>query len=112
LKKLTTPPLSVAFGSSYDAFFIVFHDGTYKYQGRGIPSELVAKLSAQKESALLSVVHLGPSGEWFLRSQDGRVGWGGVSDEMHEAIQELLDDEHSIKFLDFGDNGSYFVSYD
>jgi hypothetical protein len=112
LKKLTTPPMSVAFGSSYDAFFIVFHDGTYKYQGRGIPSELATKLSAQKELSLLSIVNLGPSGEWFLRSQDGLVGWGGVSDEMHEAIQELLDEGHSINFLDFGENGSYFVSYD
>ena len=112
LKKLTSPPLSVAFGSSYDAFFIVFHDGTYRYQGRGIPSELATKLSAQKELALLSIVNLGPSGEWFLRSQDGRVGWGGVSDEMHEAVQELMDDGHSINFLDFAEGGSYFVSYD
>jgi hypothetical protein len=112
MKKLTTPPLSVAFGSSYDAFFIVFHDGSYKYQGRGIPTDLVARLSARQEHALLSVVNLGPSGEWFLRSHDGRVGWGGVSIEMDEAVQDLLDDGHSINFLDFGENSSYFVSYD
>lgn len=112
LKKLTKPPLSVAFGSSYDAFFIVYYDGSYKYQGRGIPRDLEEKLLARKERPELACVNMGPSGEWFLRSQCGRVGWGGVSEEMDEAIQALLDDGNFLKFLDFGENGSYFVSYD
>jgi hypothetical protein len=112
LRKLTKPPLSVAFGSNYDAFFIVFHDGFWKFQGRGIPGELEERLATRKEPTKLACVNIGPSGEWFLRSQDGRVGWGGVSDEMDEAIQSLLDDGHFLNFLDFGENGSYFVSYD
>lgn len=112
LKKLTAPPRSVAFGSSYDTFFIVFHDGSWKYQGKGIPDELEDKLEAHREKTCLACVNLGPAREWFLRSQAGRVGWGGVSDEMNEAIEDLLEDGHSLNFLDFGECGSYFISYD
>lgn len=113
LKKQTMSPLSVAFGSSYDSYFIVFQDGTFKYQGRGVPGDLVARLSAHMgQVLLLSSVSLGPSGEWFIRSNDGQVGWGGVTKEMDVAIQDLLDNGHSIHFLDFGENGSYFISYD
>lgn len=112
LRKLTKPPLSVAFGSSYDSFFIVLQDGCWKSQGRGIPMELEEKLAASKERIELTCINIGPSGEWFMQSQNGRVSWGGVSEEMDEAIQELLDEGHVVNFLDFGENGSYFVSYD
>ena len=112
LRKITKPPKSVAFGTNYDTFFLVFHDGTFKTQGRGIPVDLETKLNARDDPPLLACVNLGPSGEWFLRSQDGRVGWGGGSEEMDEAIQELLDGGHYVNFLDFGESGSYFVSYD
>jgi methyltransferase-like protein len=96
LKKLSNPPLSVAFGSTYDAFCIVYDDGTYKHHGRGIPNAFIERLAASTTtsqavpSMLLSSVTLGPSGEWFIRYQD----------------------RHTINFLDFGENGSYFVSYD
>jgi hypothetical protein len=122
LKKVVVPPLSVTFGSTYDAFFIVYHDGSYKYQGRGIPHDLIEKLTTSTSTInhqgsnniiVLSYVTLGPSGEWFVRSQDGTViEWGGISRDMENAIQELLDNGHTINFLDFGENGSYFVSYD
>ena len=74
--------------------------------------ELEEKLSASKERTELSCINIGPSGEWFMRSQDGRVAWGDISEEMDEASQELLDEGHVVNFLDFGENGSYFVSYD
>lgn len=112
LKNLSEPPRSVAFGHSYDAFLIVHHDGSYKYQGRGIPADLDDKLAAHTEREQLACVNMGPSGEWFLRTQDGRVGWGGISDDMEKAIQELLDDGHFLNMLCFGENGSYFISYD
>lgn len=111
LKKLSRPPRSVAFGSSYDAFVIVFTDGTWKLQGRGVPPDLEEKLKARR-GASLACVNIGPSGEWFFRTQDGVVEWGGVSEDMNEAISELLEDGHFINFLDFGDNSAYFVSYD
>lgn len=110
LRKLTKPPKSVAFGTQYDTFCIVLHDGTCKTHGRGIPGDLEVQLQAQPQR--LACVNLGPAGEWFLRTQEGRVGWGGGSEEMDEAIQELLDGGHYVNFLDFGENGSYFVSYD
>lgn len=137
LRKLTTPPQSVAFGSTFDTFFLVFSDGSWKCQGKGIPKDLEAKLSHKKSQQAqkqhhtrisarnyhfvqqqqdhrieLSCVNLGPSGEWFLRAKNGRVGWGGVSDEMEEAIEELEADGHFLTYLDFGEGGSYFISYD
>ena len=111
LKKMTKAPRSVAFGTNYDTFFVVKNDGTFRYMGR-IPTDLEKKLVAWKNRTDLSCINLGPSGEWFLRSQDGRVAWGGGTAEMEEAIQELLHEDHALRFLDFGENGSYFVSYD
>ena len=122
LKKLSKPPISVAFGTTYDAFCIVYDDGTYKYHGRGIPTAFTERLNASTSTTnptaavrpiqRLSSMALGPSGEWFVRYQDGQVDYGNVSTEMNHAIQELRRDGHTINFLDFGENSSYFVSYD
>jgi hypothetical protein len=113
--QINLPPLSVAFGSHFDGFFVVFSDGSHHQQGRGIPADLeqhLEKHASTSERSDLACVNLGPSGEWFVRFQDGHFGFGGVSREMDEAIQELLQDGHCLNFLDFGENGSYFVSYD
>jgi hypothetical protein len=107
---------SVAFGAQFDSFFLVFSDGSCHQQGRGIPSGLQEYLAAHRTDISgcsdLACVNLGPSGEWFVRFKDCRFGFGGLSREMDDAIQELLDDHHSLNFIDFGENGSYFVSYD
>mmetsp|Transcript_47095 Transcript_47095/g.114955 ORF Transcript_47095/g.114955 Transcript_47095/m.114955 type:complete len:456 (+) Transcript_47095:142-1509(+) len=66
-------PRCVAFGSTYDSFFVVFHDGSWQYQGRGIPETLEAKLNSRNDRADLEVVNLGPSGEWFVKAENGRV---------------------------------------
>ena len=66
-------PRCVAFGSTYDSFFVVFHDGSWQYQGRGIPETLEAKLNSRNDRADLEVVNLGPSGEWFIKAENGRV---------------------------------------
>jgi len=114
LRKLTVTPASVAFGSSYDTFLIVYHDGTWKYGGKNLPADLEEQLQRQQPPQRLACVNLGPNGEWFLRAAggDGRVCWGGVSPELDAAIQELLAADHFVNFLDFGEHGSYFVSYD
>ena len=112
LKKIRKPPLSVAFGSSFDTYFLVFHDGSWKYQGRGIPVELEDKLIARQERDDLVCVNLGPQGEWFLRASNGRMWWGNVSGELDAALSELLDQGHYLNRIDFGDDGSYFISYD
>ena len=66
-------PRCVAFGSTYDSFFVVFHDGSWQYQGRGIPETLEAKLNSRNDRADLEVANLGPSGEWFIKAENGRV---------------------------------------
>lgn len=109
LKKLTQPPRSVSFGNAYDTFFLVLHDGTCKYQGRGIPEDLVRRIGNETQ---LATVNLGPHHEWFVRFQDGTMEYGGGTRELHANIQELLNDGRLVNFLDFGENGSYFVSYD
>jgi hypothetical protein len=113
MKSLTKPPRTLTFGRTYDTFFVVLNDGTWTYQGRAIPSELEDQLAYyQRESLALVCCSLGPSGEWFVRSENGDVTWGHVSDELDDAIQDLLDHERAIRILDFGENGSYFISYD
>jgi hypothetical protein len=113
LKKIKEPPLSVAFGSSWDTFFIVLNDGSWKFQGKGIPAGLERKLSEREDRPDLVCVTLGPDGEaWFMKAENGRMWWGGISDELDENIQELLTKGNFLNFLDFGEDGSYFVSYD
>ena len=105
-------PRSVAFGSLYDTFFVVFHDGSWQYQGRGIPSSLEEKLTAREDRPDLAAVNLGPSGEWFLKAKNGRMWWSGISAELDQVIANILNAGNFLHFLDFGENGSYFVSYD
>ncbi len=106
------PPRSVAFGSSYDTFFVVFQDGSWQYQGRGIPESLEEKLAARDDRADLMAVNLGPSGEWFLKARNGRMWWSGISTELDQVIANVLNAGNYLHFLGFGENGSYFVSYD
>jgi hypothetical protein len=105
-------PRSVAFGSSYDTFFVVFHDGSWQYQGRGIPESLEEKLAARDDRADLVAVNLGPSGEWFLKARNGRMWWSGISPELDQVIASILNAGNYLHLLGFGENGSYFVSYD
>jgi hypothetical protein len=105
-------PRSVAFGSSYDTFFVVFHDGSWQYQGRGIPESLEEKLASRDDRADLALVNLGPGGEWFLKARNGRMWWSGISHELDKVIADILGAGHFLHFLDFGENGSYFVSFD
>ena len=123
LKKLKKAPLSVSFGSTYDTFCIVFADGSWKSGGRAFPPDLYDKLGRSSGSAVAAAgaegnrkdvhtINLGPEGEWFLKLQTGDMWWGCIHSELSESIQDLLDAGHYLHFLDFGDDGSYFVSYD
>ena len=60
-------PRSVAFGSTYDTFFVVFNDGSWEYQGRSIPKSLEKKLRERDDAADIVICNLGPNGEWFLK---------------------------------------------
>jgi hypothetical protein len=114
LKKSLTSgrlPRSVAFGSTYDTFFVVFHDGSWQYQGRGIPETLEEKLSSRDDRADLVALNLGPSGEWFLKAENGRMWWSGITQELDGVLANILKKGY-LHNMDFGENGSYFVSYD
>ena len=112
IKQSDELPASVAFGISFDTYFVVFRDGSWSCRGKDIPKALQDKLDAREDRPDLVCVNLGPSGEWFLRARNGRLWWGGTSDEMDDSIQQLLDSGHYLNFLDFGEEGSYFISYD
>jgi hypothetical protein len=107
---LSHMPVSVAFGSTWESWFVVFSDGSWKFQGK-IPNDLSHKLASRKDRGDLVRVTLGPSGEWFVKARNGRMWWGGLTDAADASIQRLLKD-HELCFLDFGEDGSYFVSYD
>ena len=104
-------PRSVAFGSTFDTFFVVFNDGSWQYQGRGIPETLEEKLTSRGGRADLVTVNLGPSGEWFLKAENGRMWWSGITQELDGVLAKILKDGY-LHSMDFGENGSYFVSYD
>eukprot|EP00980_Cylindrotheca_fusiformis_P020981 scaffold7987_cov200-Cylindrotheca_fusiformis.AAC.10 len=103
-------PLSVAFGGSYDTFFVVFSDGSWQYEGRGIPETLEDILEERDYRADLVTVNLGPNGEWFLKAKNGRMWWNGVSDSLDKEIAHILKSGRHLNAIDFGESGSYFMS--
>lgn len=109
LKKVRKPPRSVAFGGNYDCYFVVHHDGSWECSNKGIPEALDENLNMVEN---LMCVTLGPKGEWFIRTENGRLFWGGITDELDELVQSLLEQDRYLNFMDFGEDGSYFVSYD
>lgn len=104
-------PRSVAFGATYDTFFVVFNDGTWEYQGRSVPKSLEKKLRERDDAADLVLCNLGPNGEWFLKVESGKMWWSGISPEL-DAVLKKITKKGFLHNMDFGENGSYFVSYD
>lgn len=82
-----------------------------KSQPYGAGSGTVLSSTIPGGSSIMCIT-LGPSGEWFLRTESGHMEWGGISEEMDEAVQQLLEDGHRLNYFDFGEDLSYFVSYD
>ena len=109
LKKAKKQPVSVAFGATYDTFAVVFVDGSWKCGGRAVPGEFEERLGKRRD---VHTVNLGPEGEWFLKLKTRKMWWGGIHAELEAAIEDLLQSGHQLHFLDFGEEGSYFVSYD
>ncbi|CAJ1891101.1 unnamed protein product [Cylindrotheca closterium] len=104
-------PRSVSFGKTFDTFFVVFHDGSWQYQGRGIPESLEEKLEERDCRADLMTVNLGPEGEWFLKAKNGRMWWNEISEELDGEINDILDSGKYLHNMDFGDGGSFFLSF-
>ena len=112
LKRLRHPPRCVVFGPNYDTFFIVYHDGSWEHQCKSIPQDLIKKLIARSKQPDLVCVTLGPRGEWFLRTQSVRLWWGGIKLTLDKLIEKLIQKRRYLNFIDFGEEGSYFLSYD
>jgi len=108
--KRESMPRSVAFGDKFDSYFLVREDGTWECND--VPDDLLEKLEDKKEKPDLVCVTLGPSGEWFLRCKNGRMWWGGISEDLDDMIQQLLESDRYLNFLDFGESETYFLSYD
>ncbi|XRA98355.1 Aste57867_15909 protein [Pycnococcus provasolii] len=99
---------SVAFGEDYHTWFIVYTDGYWEYNG-DIPSGLDELMDSRKRRADLSLVTLGPDGEYFLKAQNGKTWWGGISTAMSKTIRSIGNDR--LKFMDFGEDNTYFIRY-
>jgi len=104
-------PRSVAFGATYDTFFVVFGDGSWEYQGRSIPKSLEKKLQDRHDAADLVLCNLGANGEWFMKAESGKMWWSGISPELDVVLKKITK-KGFLHNMDFGENGSYFVSYD
>mmetsp|Transcript_7173 Transcript_7173/g.10279 ORF Transcript_7173/g.10279 Transcript_7173/m.10279 type:complete len:561 (-) Transcript_7173:45-1727(-) len=102
---------SVAFGKDFDTFFIVYKDGSWEYEGE-IPIGLEEILDDRQNRDDLVFVTLGSNGEWCLKAENRKMWWGGVSDEMDDCFDEISNEKKIMKFVDFGENDSYFMSYE
>ena len=106
------PVSSVAFGTKMDTWFVVFKDGSWEYRGKGIPEGLERLLQDRRSKADLETVTLGPSGEWFVKARNGKMWWGGTSDDFDELMDYLEESERSPTFVDFGQYNAYFVTHE
>mmetsp|Transcript_28820 Transcript_28820/g.92812 ORF Transcript_28820/g.92812 Transcript_28820/m.92812 type:complete len:632 (+) Transcript_28820:57-1952(+) len=98
---------SVAFGSDYDSWFVVYDDGWW-CSSWNIPAGLSKLLRSRNNSADLKCVSLGPNDEWYLEAETGRAWWGNVGADFSHNIRNIKND---ITFLDFGTGDGYIVRY-
>jgi hypothetical protein len=112
LQSIDDTPRTVAFGRSWNSFFIVFEDGGYVYQN--IPSALRKYIRKHNDyhGPALTQVSRGPKGEWFVETEDGNRGWGSLSAQCHHHLEQYEQFEHVyVHYLAFGDNDQYFVKW-
>jgi hypothetical protein len=109
---LKKPVRCIAFGRTVNDFIVVYEDGTWKHSGT-IPRDLENLLHSKNgETILVSCITLGVNGEYFLKDRRGNMWWGGLSDVVHEVVDEVLEDGNEIDFMDFGSlKDSYFLIY-
>ena len=58
----------------------------------------------------LSLLQL--SGEWFVKGRNGKMWWGGTSDDFDDLMDYLEESERSPTFVDFGQYNAYFVTHE
>eukprot|EP00985_Skeletonema_marinoi_P023582 scaffold15788_cov98-Skeletonema_marinoi.AAC.2 len=102
---------SVAFGREFDVFFVVFTDGSWECDGE-LHEELDKLLNDRGNRDDLVWVSLGPDDEFCLKAKNGRIWWGGVSDEISELLFDITDgNENEVDYISFGVEGSYFLTH-
>jgi len=103
----------VAFGSNKGTFFVVYSDGSWKFEGSEIPSGLKSFLRSKGDCHGVECVALGPSGEWFLQSESGDMCWGGVSETIENHFDTSIGkDRKTPHFVDFGKHGAFVIIYE
>jgi len=98
------PLKTIAFGETWNSYFIVYEDGGYSY--KGIPYHVNDII--QKNQCEIECVSLGPKGEYFMKMKNGRVWWGGMSYNAMNKVNRLKD---RVKFIDFGENETFVCRY-
>lgn len=103
---------TLAFGKEFNDYFIVYENGSWVYDGE-IPQDLVDLLRDRQHAADLVCVYLGPNDEYFCKARNGRMWWGGVSDELNGIIDDLVNEnEKEIIHISFCKNNGYFIIYE
>ena len=92
------------FQSRLDSFFVLFKNGRYEWS---CVVDRVLSYRGRNRSAP-KFVSLGPNGEYFIRLEDGRMWWGGMSDVGNKRTRKL---GNELKSLSFGDHYSWFARY-
>jgi len=94
------------YGSYKRPQIVVFEDGSWVLDE--LPSEFVEKLT-DFDAPDLEWASLGPSGEWFFKTIDGHVEWGGGCDDFNEEIRNIK--KSRIRRIFFGSNAQYIIRY-
>ena len=100
---LSRTPVSVAFGKSWGAYFVVFQDGGWAHAGE-IPTGLRNALKSNKDKSI-EFGSIGPKGEYFLRAKSGQIWLGGCSKDFNRRITRGT--RKKLCRVHFGDDGSY-----
>eukprot|EP00986_Skeletonema_menzelii_P016483 scaffold14775_cov251-Skeletonema_menzelii.AAC.1 len=102
---------SVAFGKDFNAFFVVFTDGSWECDGE-LHDELDTLLTDRGNRADLVWVSLGPDNQFCLKAKNGRIWWGGVSEEIGDLLFDITDGNKSeVDSISFGVDESFFLTY-
>ena len=97
----------LAFGEDLDSYFVLFENG--RHQWKNVPSAVDRVLSYRgRNKSAPKFVSLGPNGEYFIRLENGRMWWGGMSDVGNKRTRKL---GNELKSLYFGDHYSWFARY-
>ena len=101
---------SVAFGSEWNSYFVVFEDGHWQYGG-DLPYGLTSFIQKHKKRINIKRVSLGSDDQWWIEydgCDNSNQRWGGIDNKTRSRIGCK---KNRMKFLDFGDDDTYILRY-